>query len=329
MHARVGWSVALFVTLASGGLVHPENGVAIDLDWLARVKTEGRAAYEKYKAASKRLEAEYEVRSDKAPGPAGTIPFRPQTWRDRVIRLGDNAIIERVRILDDAPTKPQIHLQCDNSDYHFSLVKAREAAPYALGEYTPGKRRSPNTEGFHDEVFWTLHRVLAALDGDNTHTLRALRFDDTKGLLRIDYSFGKVTDIWQNQLYVDPSHYWRVVELRSETSRGSSTQQWTYGVTVGGLEFPTEKTFLTTSKVAEGPPNIATTIRLISLKETDKTPADFRLSAFGLPEPRGVAPLKSSRWYLWFIAAGVVSLAVGAFLWRRLQQRKGSSAFAR
>jgi hypothetical protein len=53
---------------------------------------------------------------------------------------------------------------------------------------------------------------------------------------------------------------------------------------------------------------------------------DFRLSHFGLPEPAGVAWPAPTRWYLWFILVGVMSLLVGAFFWRRAQRRKVDTA---
>lgn len=49
---------------------------------------------------------------------------------------------------------------------------------------------------------------------------------------------------------------------------------------------------------------------------------EFRLSAYGLPEPQGVLWETSSRWYLWFIALALVCLAVGGFLWRRVRRHR-------
>lgn len=51
---------------------------------------------------------------------------------------------------------------------------------------------------------------------------------------------------------------------------------------------------------------------------------EFRLSAFGLPEPPGmpVVDVGGSRWYLWFIGAAVASLGTGWYFWRRIQRRK-------
>lgn len=49
--------------------------------------------------------------------------------------------------------------------------------------------------------------------------------------------------------------------------------------------------------------------------------SDFTLTAFGLPEPYGVVWKKPIPWYLWFIGAGLVLLALGWFFKRRIQRR--------
>lgn len=48
---------------------------------------------------------------------------------------------------------------------------------------------------------------------------------------------------------------------------------------------------------------------------------EFTLSAFGLPEPKGIVWDRPSRWYLWFIAAAVLALAVAGYLRYRSQRR--------
>jgi hypothetical protein len=47
---------------------------------------------------------------------------------------------------------------------------------------------------------------------------------------------------------------------------------------------------------------------------------EFRLTAFGLPEPGWAPPPRTSYWYLWFIAIAAVSLIVGVYLLRRARR---------
>lgn len=50
---------------------------------------------------------------------------------------------------------------------------------------------------------------------------------------------------------------------------------------------------------------------------------EFTLSAFGLPEPKGVTwDRGGSRWYLWFAGIAAVSIAVGQYCFRRIARRR-------
>lgn len=55
---------------------------------------------------------------------------------------------------------------------------------------------------------------------------------------------------------------------------------------------------------------------------TDVRDEDFRLSAYGLPEPRGMIWRKPTPWYLWFIAGGAFLVGIGVLLGRRVARRK-------
>jgi hypothetical protein len=117
---------------------------SIDATWRERARTEGRAAYERYVEAAKRLDVVAEMRYDKKPGPsagAGKAPYRPQTMREWTVRLDDNMIRERTRIWDGDKGPPRTYLDCDNADCHFRLQKG--PAGYALVEYELGPRKPP------------------------------------------------------------------------------------------------------------------------------------------------------------------------------------------
>ncbi len=98
-------------------------------------------------------------------------------------------------------------------------------------------------------------------------------------------------------------------------------------MTIGGVQFPTEYKSRS-SYFVEGVPNggETETVTLISLKLTDKRPADFRLAAFGLPEPIDVAPPPESKWYLWVLAAAGACAALAWLL--RYRHRRAQRAAA-
>jgi hypothetical protein len=269
-----------------------------------------------------------ETRADIAPGRDPALAaknFSPHTTRDRTVRLGDNVIVERMRVDDNQPDKPQVSLKCDNGDYHFDLEKAKQDAPWSLTRFASGKRKSPLTQqGFAmtSGEFWQLRSALAAMEKAGKHTLEAMRFDDARGLLRIDYFLTAGNTPATHQLYVDPRRGWRLMEHRVETPNLEGTTHYTYGVTVGGVEFPTEVNHLTIYKIEAAPPNMKSISRLIHLKIADKTEDDFRLSAFGFPEALDApARPRCTRWYMWLMAAaGLCAAASAGFAWLRRRQ---------
>lgn len=330
MGARVGCCVSLFLGLGLGSAACRGEDT-IDPVWRAKAQTEGQAAYEKYLALVPRLEEVSEccaVRLDGGTGAGGG--FSPHTRRERAVRLGDCMLVDRVRIYDAEPSKPKIRLECENPDYHFTLGKQREDAPWALTDYGRGAGKNPLiNQGFGQpsSVFSDLRDAISATAKDSKYTLRALRFDAAKGLLRIDFAFPRQTPA-EKQVTLDPSHDWRVVESRFETPNLIGTDQVIYGISVGGVTFPTEVKGTSKYKVAKAPPDFITTNRLISIKLTDKTPDDFRLPAFGFPEPEDVpTPPKPTRWYIWIIAVAGVC-AVLAFGFGYLHRRFRRSAIA-
>lgn len=163
---------------------------------------------------------------------------------------------------------------------------------------------------------------MSALDSDPKNILRTVRFDAGEGLLRVEFDRAWDARTTNHHRYrVDPANQWHTVDYRLESSDGSVTAtQYSYGEAVEGLSFPTASKCVTDWKGEQTPPNMEITTRLVSLKLTDKTPADFRMSAFGLPEPMGMPAVERGvRWYIWFIAAGFVCLVFGALLlrWKR------------
>jgi hypothetical protein len=294
--------------------------------WLEKARIDGKAAYEKYRAVAEHIEETSEMRADKSPGGIGTTPIRPQTVRDHTVRLGDNFINEKVRLFE-GPDQPMISLECDNTDYHFSLRKSKPDAPYALVGYEPGRRTLPLAQignGLHKDVFSYLRQIVVAAEAsdDNKYLLRELQFDAAKQLLRAVVTTNPRKNPIENTVLVDPGQGWRVVEIRAVNSAGVSTTRVSYGKVVEGVEFPTGQEMLSKSNVDTGPQDIDAKTKLVSLKLTDKTPADFRLTAFGLPEPAEFAPpVRATPWYLWILAAAGVSAALAAWL-RYLHRRR-------
>jgi hypothetical protein len=291
---------------------------AIDAGWLEKARREIPRALEKYQSLGTRIEEESEYRYAVGPGASiGKGPFNPGTRRDRIVRLGENVIHEKTETDDKAPKLARIILDCVNSDYSFTLTKSKADSAFVLGRVVPAKAKLPITAqggfGLHVGMVGYLRASLDAVEGKPKYSLKRLGFDGAKGLLRIGFTFGE--NEFEEGIYIDTANGWRVSERRVETKFLVATDEYTYGVTIEGMSFPTGLRNLSVYKVEEAPPNMEITAKLISIKLTDKEPYDFRMSAFGLPEPMGMpAVSRATRWHVWLSLAAVGVLVGGGIV---------------
>ncbi len=297
------------------------GGPAVDPAWLERARREIPPVIEKYQSLTTRVEEESDFRYAVAPGPSvGKGPFDPGTRRDRVVRLGENMIYEKTEVNEKAPGVSRILLQCENSDYSFALTKHREDSPYVLGKVAPGKAKLPLAAqggiGIHGGMLDYLRSFLSAIDEKPKYTLKALHFDAAKGLLGAEFKLAAGDNDLEERISVDPANSWRVVERRVETKFLVATDEYTYGFTIGGMPFPTGMKNLSIYRVEQAPPNMEITAKLVSIKLTDKEPYDFRMSAFGFPEPMGMPAVERgrTRWYLWLSLAAAGILVIGGIV---------------
>src|SRR4051812_48453842 len=88
--SRIFCAVVCWLGLALGSpsifalraMAQPENPQTIDPAWLDKAKAGLQETLKKYDDLASRLEEIAEYRYDKAPGPAGKIPFEPFTRMD-------------------------------------------------------------------------------------------------------------------------------------------------------------------------------------------------------------------------------------------------------
>jgi hypothetical protein len=287
---------------------HSQETATIDAEWVARGATEGAALLKKYEDLLSYLEERSEATIESPPGGVG------QTTTTHSVRLQDNAMIERGRFFSDASRQPRLSLECQNPAYHFSLGKSGKDAPYALNQYAKGERSTPVwkcTGGLHGEVFYHLKRAIEALTPEKKADLRLVRFDAASALLTLSFTLTLQDERHVQELVLAPTKGWMVISRSVEAPKMVGRYDYTYGRTIEGMHFPTGSTGVTTVKAVVPPRTTRVVVRVLDIKRTEKTPADFRLTAFGFPEPQDVAPLaRPTPWHLWTLLAGA---ACGAF----------------
>lgn len=174
-------------------------------------------------------------------------------------------------------------------------------------------------------VFEALPYVLAAIDGREENSLKEMKWDASKQLLAVhlDVKRGSPSKpfLAEYELWIDPANNWRVVELKSRAPSGSVHNRTTYGPPIDGLSFPLEFYQHTTSADPSEPPT--TTRGTFQVHKAARPPRDFRLSAYGLPEPVQFPERKTVPTYVWLLAGAAVCLVI-ALGFRYLARRRGA-----
>jgi hypothetical protein len=323
--------------VALATLACPTNAYGGDVDpaWLTRLTTEGRAAYGKYAAVSNTLEEVAETRAT-ADGPIdknsiiGT--FANHTRSEKLCRLGPHILChEMTRVYDDKPGGPPTRLRCLNASYEFTLAKEKPDSPYVLIGTRPAEQSELSTYGFgvKEGPIHLFNDALRAAGGEENYSLEQVRWDSRKNALYIRFSRPArypppaASKIVRDELWVEPDHSWRVVERKVDTPHLIATESYRYGTEIDGCWFMSESSHVAHYK-AKGLPPIRDTCRVLSLRKTEKTPADFTLSAFGFPEPEGVVPAgpPPRRLWPWLLVAAPVAFAALALWFRRLARRR-------
>ncbi len=326
--------VAFTCVFLSAGIAWGGDGVAIDSAWLARARVEVRDVQERYQALATRLEEVAEFHFDETPGPQGKLyPWRTRYRKQLSICLNGNRLCETEVITADAPDQPQYRLYCENEDYWFTLGKfgnAKSDSPYSLIKCIPERKDSPLPyhKAIHAEVFAHLAEALDALNEESGFDLQTVRFEESGKLLRVEYTKPiKHDDTIQVKLVVEPGQGWRVVDRQSTSPSGTSKAQWTYGTSLAGLWFPAESNNSVDYAGEQWLSHRQIKGKVLSLKPTDKTPADFRLPAFDLDVPADLLPLSEPiPWHLWGpVVAGICAVLV-VTTWNRRRNSARAAA---
>jgi hypothetical protein len=151
--------------------------------------------------------------------------------------------------------------------------------------------------------------------------LKVLKWDEGKRLVHVHVGFQNPRDdvsrppTQENELWVDPANSWRIIEAKQTAASGLTSTKLSYGQSVDGLTFPVQSDVSLSTPVKMMSPSSKLHANLLTIAKTTKTSGDFRLSAFGLPEPRGTAPERAIPNYIWLLAAAVACAALAMGCW--------------
>jgi hypothetical protein len=216
----------------------------------------------------------------------------------------------------------------ENSEYRFTLVRSSEARPWVIKEV---KKKADNSlEIWNKRKTLLADLVLAPRTPILPQVFQSRGFkcisvtpEPTNGeqLVRLTFTFSpegrnRLTGGW---LVLDPSHYWVIRRGEVDLDIGDQKKgaaKWTIEREYkdGSDHHPIIARDVLKGKIWENGSLISEQEYLVDndLHERASIPeSEFRLSAYGLPEPLWAQP-KKTHWYFWLGLAGILCLMLGA-----------------
>src|SRR5262245_37514832 len=228
-------------------------------------------------------------------------------------------------------------LFANNRDYFFTLRKKNQARDWVLSEI--GTDKNKMAEFVKNALLDGLDHLLAVEQDVQLHDLVALPYFKVvraryvvvakREFVELEFdSFHEMpkkgwrVKVQKGKLILDPSNLWclksanlEMVSFNPEPPNARPAKkviEYTYR-SEGGVPVP--ESIIERASDEHGQSEIRTDYTITLLDVPD---GDFRLSAFGLKEPKGVTLPKPARYYVWFIGVGIACLVLGVFLRRWL-----------
>ena len=302
-----------------------------------RLREEGPRGWSQYLAFARRLQVTWQAARSGAPN-SKALSIRTEC------KQGTSAAVRVQSNLEPATEAEAIGA---NPLYTFTLKRRDSQRGWTLVKLklskqskTPDKEQKEVQEDVRREVcnFLTLFNLwLPDLLHDADFKVKSVRPVSAEGLdlVKVEFDYRKrpgnypvrgalqITGGW---MLLDPQHDWimREYEVYHFSPENSLIhRQFRFKAGTDGHLLLTQVKTRIRGKEGGATFDNSWETEVETLERADMPVTEFTLSAFGLPEPRGVTWERgSSRWWLWFTVAAGVLLVVGGYLSHRVQQRK-------
>jgi len=342
-------SLSVFIVLAAFGPDRSFNLAAQEenrtLDLRARFLKEAPSQWEKYRALTKHFQGWYSLSLTQTLG-----NFSDKRRFER--KLNDKCMLVQwsSETITNQKRETTFELFAINPRYSFTLRRSKPSASWTLAEIgrgnnppSLGKLPGPleGIIGVKPNFLIRLHtEFLSEMLAKPEFKVISCRWVPQENEKRVEVHFDyshevkKSTEnsVQRGKLLLDPQRFWSLcsydVQIRTVISQGTMKMQvLSFDETQPSLPVP-KKAFIKTETSSDGIRNQQEWSYEFNLKVPSQLPADeeFRLSYYNLPEPKGVTWPKPTPYYLWFIALGIVSMVLGAFLRHWLRKRGAGNA---
>jgi hypothetical protein len=295
----------------------------IDRALVERLGTEARASLEKYNAQSELIHESADIRFE-----SPSDPSKNKTIHISTSSLDRSFLLNKTTIMDIDQGKPRVEIKGSNDDYRFTLVRNKEDSPYLLTGYAPAKQSDRHQGSITPAyAYREIDYVLKAIDLKPGFVLKELKWDLPRSFVYAHFEISSSSTPPQMQdweVWLDPQNQWRVAETSARSPRVIESNKITYGQVLDGLSYPSLIVTSTKQLGAKARPP-ATISTQLSVDKARKNPGDFRLSAYGLPEPVEFPGAKRGSAIIWFLGVACGSCFALALGFRFLARRKRNS----
>lgn len=316
----------IFVALGFLGFTTGESPTLDDVPWKEQLIQEAPKAWEKYFERSKNLQGTWSVS-----GTDLATKATEKNFYELKQRTGCTMILEQ--------TDPAVYLGVVNPKYGFSLKKPTPQSKWAVTGvgtdlFKASPAEDPNTTARLINrlpfTFAGLVNTLQVTVLDPGFSIKKVAPFHLEGrqLVKVDFDYSPPKNparmpLRGGSVLFDPERYWVIRKLDVHSLWGSdpTVETVNYDYSDGNDGFPILREIVGRRKFLNRSRHVEFKYQL-ELQEREIPEQDFRLSAFGFPEPHGITWDDGPRWYLWFIAAAVVCLAVGAYFRYRVHRRQ-------
>jgi hypothetical protein len=290
--------------------------------------TEAPKKWNEYRARARKMQGMYTLTH------STTQPDVSKTVRtDSFQQNATSAVLVwgHTQLLNGNPKKVSTHSTVwgQNPAYAFQLMRDDAGKPWVGAALELGNKKPLLLGPIIDKVVWSvtpqfragLLKPLPEALSDKEFIAKKVSLAEVDGvkLVRLDFEYkeadGSNVNSHAGWVIMDPNQYWHMTEAVIKTESKQFTGQYEvkfeFGRGKGDLPL-IKRSSDKVEGIATGSQQLRSNVVEWMIREDDAVPdANFRLSAFGLPEPMAMTEAGASRAYLWFyaIALGFFSVA--------------------
>jgi hypothetical protein len=295
----------------------------------ARLLREAPKKWEEYRARARKMQGEYTMTfTTIQPNAAKTV--RTDTFQQNAT----SAVIVwgHTKLLNGDPLKVNMKSTVwgQNPLYSFQLTREDPGKPWVGAALDIGNKKPLLLGPIIDRAVWSvtpqfranLLKPIAEVLSENGFLIQQVSPVDAEGgkLVRLDFVYKERVDseirTRTGWVTMDPAQYWHITEANINTMSKDFEGQYhvKYEFTRGKGDLPIIKRSIdkVEGNAIRGGQQLRNSLVEWVIREDDMVPdANFKLSAFGLPEPMEMTEASTSRSYLWCygLALGLFSVA--------------------